>query len=310
MTWPSQFSNTSLFYALHDKRPTDPELANGWSVSRYRYFLYVSFGAFAWYWIPGVIWQGLSVFAFITWIKPKSVIVNQLFGGYSGLSLVPITFDWTYVNAYLLDPLLAPVTAQINTLIGLVCFMIIVVVGIVYSGALYADYLPVNTSRTFDNTGGAYNVTRILGPGYTFNQTAYENYSPMFLAPTFALNYGLSFAALTASIVHVLLYHRKEIWHQFRQARNQIPDVHLKLMLKYPDAPDWWYLVLLVISLGLGLATVLGYESQTPWWAFFVSVLIAVVFVVPTCVIMAFTNITLCQSSHPSIPHIFEHLTY
>ncbi|KAI5296448.1 hypothetical protein KEM52_002407 [Ascosphaera acerosa] len=293
MIWPSQFSNTSLFYALHDRNPTDPETADGWRISRYRYFLYVSLGAFVWYWFPGVIWQGLSVFAFITWIKPNSVIVNQLFGGFSGLSLVPITFDWTYVNAYLLDPLLAPVTAHVNVLVGLVSFMIIVVVGISYSGALYSDYLPVNTSRTFDNTGQPYNVSRILGPGYTFDKEAYEQYSPMFLAPTFALNYGLSFAALTASIVHVVLYHRKEIWHQFRHARNQLPDIHLKLMRKYPDAPDWWYLVLLVVSLGLGLATVLGYDSQMPWWAFFVSVIIAIVFVIPTCMIMAFTNITL-----------------
>lgn len=28
-------------------------------------------------------------------IKPNDVVLNQLFGGFTGLSLIPITFDWT-----------------------------------------------------------------------------------------------------------------------------------------------------------------------------------------------------------------------
>lgn len=50
MIWPNQFSNITLFFALHDKRKTPPEEANGWQISRYRYFLYVMLGAFVWYW--------------------------------------------------------------------------------------------------------------------------------------------------------------------------------------------------------------------------------------------------------------------
>jgi hypothetical protein len=54
MIWPSNFVNTSLFYALHDpSTETDPAKANGWSIGRYRYFLYVFLGAFVWYWFPG-----------------------------------------------------------------------------------------------------------------------------------------------------------------------------------------------------------------------------------------------------------------
>ena len=53
MIWPQNFVNTSLFYALHDHSPTDPAKANGWSIGRYRYFLYVFLGSFVWYWFPG-----------------------------------------------------------------------------------------------------------------------------------------------------------------------------------------------------------------------------------------------------------------
>lgn len=78
MIWPGILPNAALFYALHDHTPPDPAKTHGWSISRYRYFLYVMCGSFVWYWFPGFIWQGLSVFAFVTWIKPNNVVINQL----------------------------------------------------------------------------------------------------------------------------------------------------------------------------------------------------------------------------------------
>ncbi|KAJ5123142.1 hypothetical protein N7448_009239 [Penicillium atrosanguineum] len=293
MVWPTQFANTTLFYALHDKSASDPSQTNGWTISRYRYFMYVMGGMFVYYWIPGVLWQGLSVFAFITWIKPNNVVLNQLFGGFTGLSLIPITFDWTYVSAYLLDPLLSPVHSLVNTMIGLVVFMLLTTIGIAYTGALYSEYLPINTSSTYDNQQQAYDVTKILGPDFSFDEQKYKAYSPMFLAPTFALNYGLSFAALTAAIVHIVLFHRKEIWHRFKFSRNQEPDIHMTLMKKYQEVPEFWYAGLFIVSIALGLGCILGYDSQLPWWAYFVSLIIAVVFIIPTCMILAITNIQL-----------------
>jgi membrane-bound metal-dependent hydrolase YbcI (DUF457 family) len=75
----------------------------------------------------------------------------------------------------------------------------------------------------------------------------------------------------------------------------------MKFMEKYIECPDWWYGILLIISLALGLATALGYSSQLPCksifcmrytqfikrklthslgWAFFVSNILAAFFVV------------------------------
>jgi hypothetical protein len=166
-------------------------------------------------------------------------------------------------------------------LVGLIVFVIISSIGISYTGSLwvllsqstiysklitnsYSDYLPINTSSIFNNTGGFYNVTKILTPEYTFDLAKYQTYSPMFLAPCFFLNYGFSFAALTAAIVHTTIFYRKEVWYRFKAARDQEPDIHMKLMKKYAEALDWWYVVLLVVSLAFGLATVLGYSSQLP----------------------------------------------
>ncbi|RMY11651.1 hypothetical protein D0868_03021 [Hortaea werneckii] len=243
LVWPANFSITTLLYALHDKSRSDPAKTNGWQISRYRFFVYVASGSFVYYWFPGVIWQGLSVFSFVTWIKPNNATINQLVGGFTGLSLIPLTFAF----------LVRKLTQSI---------------GISYTGALYSAYLPIKTSTTFDNTQSEYDVFKILGPGFSFDLSKYKKYSPIFLAPTFALNYGLSFAALIASIVHAIVYNRSELWSRFRLARKKEPnDVHMRLMSKYHEAPQWWYAALFVLGMAFGLATVLGYSSQLPWWA-------------------------------------------
>ncbi|KAF2434799.1 OPT family small oligopeptide transporter [Tothia fuscella] len=293
LIWPGQFATTSLLYALHDKSKSDPSKTGGWTISRYRWFLYVAAGSFVWYFLPGLLCQGLQVFAFITWIKPNNVVLNQLFGGYTGLSLIPITFDWTYVNSYLLNPLLSPWHSHLNTLIGLGIFVIISAIGISYTGSLYSDYLPMNTSKTFDNTGKRYNVSRILTSDFKFDEAKYKAYSPMFLAPTFALNYGLSFAALTAAVVHTIIFYRKEIWLRVNMSRTAEPDIHMRLMAKYREAPEWWYGMLWAVSMVFGLVTVLAYPTQLPWWAFLVSCCLGLFFILPLCMIIGITNIQL-----------------
>ena len=101
MIWPTDLVNCTLFYTLHDHSPTDPARANGWSISRYKWFMMVFAGSFLWYWFPGYLFQGLSWFCWITWIWPNNVVVNQLFGGYSGYGLFPLTFVRIHRYGYL-----------------------------------------------------------------------------------------------------------------------------------------------------------------------------------------------------------------
>lgn len=50
---------------------------------------------------------------------------------------------------------------------------------------------------------------------------------------SFALSYGLSFAAITSTVVHTLLYYRHQIWHHAGRSLRERPDVHAQLMSKY-----------------------------------------------------------------------------
>ncbi|KAF4541792.1 putative small oligopeptide opt family protein [Lasiodiplodia theobromae] len=293
MIFPQTLPNCALFFTLHKRGSSAPNPAdtNGWSISRYRWFLYVVIGGFVWYWFPGFIWQGLSVFAFVTWIKPRNPVINQLFGGYSGLSLIPITFDWTYVTSYIQSPLIPPWHAIANTLIGLVVFQIVTPLGIHYTKAWYSEYLPMSDSDSYDNTGAPYNVSKILTPSYRFDEQKYKAYSPIFLSTTFAMCYGLSFATIVATIVHTALYHHRELWYRARAARQQEDDVHARLMKRYPEAPDWWFWALGLVMIGMGFGTVLGYPTELTWWAYIIAVLIAAAWFVPIGMVWAITNV-------------------
>ena len=53
--WPSVLSNVALLTSLHSRANA---IANGWRMTRIRFFLVVGGGAFIWYWFPGLMFSG------------------------------------------------------------------------------------------------------------------------------------------------------------------------------------------------------------------------------------------------------------
>lgn len=262
MIWPQTLANTTLMYTLHDHTPSDPAETNGWKIGRYRFFLYVMLGSFIWYWFPGWIAQGLSYFDWIVWIAPTNLIINQIFGNQTGFGIIPITFDWTLMTAFIGSPLPYPMFAIVNTTIGVVIFFLIAGLGVKYTGTWHQDYLPISSTSSYDNTGHRYNVSRILTEDLRLDVDAYKKYSPLFLGTFFSLCYGVSFGALSSVIVHTVLFHGREIYERARLARNQDADVHLKMMKKYRDTPDWWYYVWFAALFALSLVTILYWDTH------------------------------------------------
>lgn len=246
MIWPANLVSVTLMNAMYEANEApDPTIIGG-KMPRYRWFAIVTFGAFVYYFIPGFLAQFLSTFAFATWIAPNNPVVNQLFGYSTGLSLIPITFDWTQISGFVGSPLIPPWHAIANTLIGVVTFFIFGASILHYTGTWYGAFLPMSDSGIYDNTGSSYNTSRVLTPDFTLDQQAYESYSPLFLSTTFAISYGLSFAAIASLIVYTYLHHGPMIWNQWKNSKTENDDIHMKLMRKYPEAPTWWYMSLFV----------------------------------------------------------------
>ncbi|KAI6783852.1 Sexual differentiation process protein-like protein [Emericellopsis cladophorae] len=290
MIWPGNLVSVTLLNAMHETNDTPDPTVLGGSMPRYRWFGLVTVAAFFYYFIPGFLAQFLSVFAFATWLAPQNAVVNQLFGGQTGLSLLPITFDWTQIAGYVGSPLIPPWHAIANTLVGVIVFFCFGSAVLHFNGAWYGNFLPMSDSNTYDNMGNRYDTSRILTADFTLDEAAYKNYSPLFISTTFAMSYGLSFAAISSLIVYTYLHNRKQIWKQYRNSTTESPDIHMKLMQKYKEAPTWWYMSLFGLMLLLGFVTVLAYPTNLTWWAFLLAVAISFGFSLPIGIIEAITN--------------------
>ncbi|PNY27801.1 Sexual differentiation process protein isp4 [Tolypocladium capitatum] len=293
MIWPQNLVNVAFMYTLHDRSVTDPAKTNGWTISRYRWFFYIFVGAFCWYWIPGFLFQALSVFVFPTFIAPNNVTINKLFGGWTGMALLPITFDWTQIAGYVSSPLIPPWHAIANTLIGMVVFFWITSAGIHWTNTWYADWLPFSDPTSWDNTQHTYNVSRILTPENTLDLAKYKEYSPIFLSTTFAMAYGLSFAGIISLIFHAGLFHSKEIWMRWRDKEHALDDVHAKMMRKYKPVPQWWFLCVFLPMFALCFVTSYVWDTGLTWWAIILAMVIALVWLIPIGIVQAITNIQL-----------------
>lgn len=288
LIWPSTLSSAVLFRALHE--PQDNSPANGWTISRYRFFSYFTIFAFVLFWFPDYIWTSLSTFAFVTWIAPHNQKVNTIFGMNSGLGLLPISFDWTQIN-YAGSPLITPFYITCNAFAVVVLFYLFLSPILYYSNVWQSAYLPLLSSSTFDNTGSSYNITRVVDDNLNFVLSKYEEYSPMYISMSYSLTYALSFAAVTAIVVHTYLYNGAEIWAKFKNSRHGGEDIHKRLMNNYKEVPDWWYGVLTVVIVALGCLTVSYWDTGLPVWGFIVVCFgMGVVLIVPEGILEGTTN--------------------
>ncbi|CUM55232.1 uncharacterized protein AC631_00988 [Debaryomyces fabryi] len=288
MIWPQNLVTVTFLTNLHINHN---HIADGWKISRLYFFGLIGICSFLWYWFPNYIFQALSWFAFPTWIAPKNVIVNQVFGASTGLGLIPITFDWNQISGYIGSPLIPPASAIATILLSMVTIFWIVVPAIHYSNTWYAQYLPISSSGSYDRYGSTYNVSRIINKAtLSFDKKSYESYSPLFLSTTFAMSYGLSFAAMFATLMHTALFHGKDIIRQLKQKEK--PDVHMRLMKQnYKDVPEWWFLVVFFIFFALSIVTIRCWNTEMPVFALIVALLIAILFLLPVGIIFALTNI-------------------
>lgn len=97
------------------------------------------------------------------------------------------------------------------------------------------------------------------------------------LRTSFALSYGLSFASLTAIAIHTIckrsgiessrsnrlsVWYRRDIARQFRSSLRDETDIHARLMLAYPEVPQWWYILMGLLAFSLGIITIEVWDTK------------------------------------------------
>ncbi|KAI0338370.1 OPT superfamily oligopeptide transporter [Trametopsis cervina] len=280
MIWPSDLITCTLLNTLH----AEEDEARG-GISRYRHFVYVTLGAFFFFFLPGYLFTGLSFFSWVCWIKPDSIPLAQVFG-MNGMGVLPFTFDWTQIS-WIANPLMIPWWAGIQTFIGFVAFYWVLLPALYYSDTWHFAHFPMFSSGPYDRFGHAYNVTRVLGPKNTLDLNAYNAYSPLYLPGAYAITYLVAFMLSSAVLVHTGLYYGPMLVRSIKKIRVEKDDIHAKLMRSYPEVPDWWYVAVFVSTFGLTVVANEVWHTGLPLWGMILAILLPLVYMLPAGFIYA-----------------------
>lgn len=161
----------------------------------------------------------------------------------------------------------------------------------------YLAHFPISANEPYDRFGKTYNITRVLRHDDTFDLDAYAAYSPLYLPATYAMTYLLAFALSTCVIVHTALYHGRSLWNGVKKIRVEPDDIHAKLMRSYPEVPDWWYASAFLFFFALAIVAVEVWNTGVPVWALLLSIMLPVIYILPSGFIYAMTGQPVSSSS-------------
>ncbi|OVA19847.1 Oligopeptide transporter [Macleaya cordata] len=290
MWWPHNLVQVSLFSALHEK-----EKRPKYGLTRNQFFLIAFVCSFAYYVFPGYLVPMLTSLSWICWIFPTSILAQQLGSGLHGLGLGALGFDWSSISSYLGSPLASPWFATANIAVGFVLVMYVITPLAYWLNVYQAKTFPIFSDGLFTSTGQKYNISAIIDSNFRLDIDAYEREGPLHISTFFAMTYGVGFACLTSTIVHVLLFHGREIWGLSKGAiQEKKVDVHTRLMRRYKQVPDWWFACILLLNIAATIFACQYYKEQLqlPWWGVLLACGLAISFTLPVGVITATTNQT------------------
>ncbi|EIN10286.1 OPT oligopeptide transporter [Punctularia strigosozonata HHB-11173 SS5] len=275
--FPNLIPTVQMFDVLHRGH------GNFLQMKRVKFFWTLFIGIFFWQWIPEYIAPLLTGFSVFCLARRNSAWVTRLFGGAAGnegLGLFSLCFDWNYVgsggSAY--GALFQPLATQLS-LFGGVFICIISFIGVYANNVWNAQNFPFMSQLLFYQNGTEYDQLLILNHDYSLNEDKLAVQGlPWFAATQTVAKIGASLS-FGATITHMILWNGKQVWDAVKTSRQgAIKDAHYEKMKVYKEVPQWWYVGMFVSSLAMALATNYTSDSGLPWWAFFIAVGFAAIF--------------------------------
>ncbi|KAJ3061563.1 hypothetical protein HDU98_002493 [Podochytrium sp. JEL0797] len=287
--YPGLLAQVSLYENLHRGEGINKQMT--------RYFFTIVGCIFLWEWLPNWIAPsliGISVICLSTQHK-KSTLITNLFGGVNnneGLGLFAICFDWNNIGSFTMT---WPWVTQVNYLIGVgVCC---IMMPALYYGDVWnaLDYPFIGQSLYYPN-GTQYDQTLILDSNNNLNETALAIQGLPGLAASNAFFYFGANLSVTAGLMHIFLYHYEEVRAGVKNTFGKAEDCtnrdpYYQLMLKYTEAPLWWYLAVLAVFTAVGLIVTNVTASDLNWNFFIIATLLSSIVVFISGYILSTTGV-------------------
>ncbi|KAI0070550.1 OPT oligopeptide transporter [Panus rudis PR-1116 ss-1] len=278
--YPTYISVVNLLQSLH---------FGGVLNHKRRRFFWIAFaGIFLWEWIPQYPFPLLTAISIVCLIdNGRHTFVRNLFGAGSsneGIGLFSFSTSWTLITQG--NPLVWPLQTQINSFLGMAIGYLVLTL-VYYKNAFNARDLKFMSTSLFASDGTVYNQSAILTPENTLDHSklaaiGLPRYTATYIVSQMCYNFSLG-----AALVHVTLWHWKDLRRafggfKFMRSTQDIDDPHYREMQKYREVPQWWYLLLLLASLGVGIGcSYTTPEPLLPWWSIILFTVIS--FIVAVC---------------------------
>ncbi|KIJ51977.1 hypothetical protein M422DRAFT_776315 [Sphaerobolus stellatus SS14] len=272
MLYPQNLIYVNLFDVLHRSKG---ELLQG---KRLRFFWTVCGAVFVYEWLPEYIAPLLGSFNIVCLAVRDSNWVSYIFGGAEGnegMGLLGFGLDWANITS---APFYQPLATQISTYVGWAINYLIL--PLVFANNLWhSKNFPFISQNLFFENGTIYDQNLILNPDFSLNKTAFEIVGqPWQSGSTVIFNLGANLS-IGATFVHIGLWYGKDLYKAFSDYLRGTPttDPHYIKMRGYKEVPMWWYGSLSLAAFVVAMVTTHTENSQLPWWALIVALVIAVV---------------------------------
>lgn len=209
-----------------------------------------------------------------------------------------LCLDWQFITTGCFS---FPLQSLTNAFIGYIgCIIMFLVV--YYGNVWEATKFPFLSQQLFSANSSAtsfdvYNQSAILDHNFELDRTALAREGIPFFTATNAVYLLTTNLGVTAAVTHIILFNRDTLRNAFdfgsmaRYLKNPgllfskkdassdttptETDPHYRMMLAYKEVPDWWYLIILVLSTATAIGCIYSLGSTLPWWGFVVAITIS-----------------------------------
>ncbi|KAL6306111.1 OPT oligopeptide transporter [Sparassis latifolia] len=271
MLYPQNLIYVNLFDVLHRQKG---DLLQG---KRLRFFWIIVACVFVYEWFPEYIAPLLGSFNIVCLADRHSDWVSYIFGGAEaneGMGLLGFGLDWANITS---QPFYQPLSTQISMYFGWALNYLILPL-VFARNVWHSKNFPFISQVCVEN-GTIYDQNLILNADYSLNKTAYAIVGqPWQSGSTVIYNLGINLS-IGATFMHIGLWYGPTIWKAFKDyfTGQPIDDLHYRRMQVYKEVPLWWYAALTLGAFVTAMVCIYTEDSQLPWWALIVALLIAII---------------------------------
>ncbi|KAK6612809.1 hypothetical protein H4I96_02022 [Botrytis cinerea] len=176
------------------------------SKKQMRVFFGVLAGITLWQFLPEFVFPMLGSLAFLCWVAPKNKVANFMGSGLGGMGFLNLTLDWSSIaslsnsNSLFVTPWWTQVIIFLAFVVN--CWILLPAAK---WGSLGSWKLELMSNRLFMENGTSYPTTHLITPQATLNETAYEEYGPIYVGTQQLWNMFFDYAAYTSGISVVVV---------------------------------------------------------------------------------------------------------